>query len=85
MFLDNREEKSSRHVAVVAKFWDDNKPTKSLKYIHTISNFTDLVQFHLMWQILAKFSLGPIYRHLYLEKESDNFCGCVYLLYKAGS
>ena len=29
--LTNREEKSLRHVAMVAKFWDDNKPIKSLK------------------------------------------------------
>ena len=27
----NREEKSLRHVAIVAKFLDDNKPIKSLK------------------------------------------------------
>ena len=27
----NREEKSLRHVAIVAKFLDDNKPIKSLR------------------------------------------------------
>ena len=31
----------------------------TLKSIRTISNFTDLVQFHLIWQMLAEFSLGP--------------------------
>ena len=42
----NREEKSSRHVAIVAKFLDDNKPKTSLKkWIRTVSNFIDLVQF----------------------------------------
>ena len=66
----NREEKSQCHVAMVAKFLDDNKLIKSIR---TISNYTDLIQFHLIWQIMAKFSLGP-YRYLRLEKESDNFC-----------
>ena len=42
-----------------------------LLQLRTISNFTDLTQFHLIWQILAKFSLGL---YLSLEKESDNFC-----------
>ena len=52
----NREDKTLRHVSMVAKFLDDNKPKKSIR---TISNFTDLNQFHLTWQILEKFSLGP--------------------------
>ena len=54
-----REEKSLCHVAMEAKFFDD-KPKKSLikMSICTISNITDLIQFHLIWQILAKFSLG---------------------------
>ena len=30
VYLRNREEKSLRHVAMVAKFLDDNKPIKSL-------------------------------------------------------
>ena len=56
----NREEKSSRHFAMVAKFLDDNKPIKSLKKsIPTFSNFSDLIQFHLIWQIMTKFCLGP--------------------------
>ena len=47
----NREEKSLRLVAMEAKFLDDNKPISYL-------NFTDLIQFHLIWQISAKFSLA---------------------------
>ena len=40
----NREEKSLRHFAMVAKFLDDNKPKKSLtKWIRTFSNFIDLI------------------------------------------
>ena len=31
MMLVNREEKSLRHVAMVAKFLDDNKPKRHLK------------------------------------------------------
>ena len=68
----DREEKSSLHFAMVAKFLDDNKPIKSLKKsIPTFSNFTDVIQFHLIWQILTKFCLGP---YLSLSK-----C-CVYLM-----
>ena len=47
----SREEKSLRHVAMVAKFLDDNKP----KWIRTVSNFIDLIQFHLICQMLKKF------------------------------
>ena len=70
------EEKSLRHVSMVAEFLDDNKPKKSLKkWICTVSNFVDLVQFHSICQLLAKFSglnlKGP---YLRLEKEEENFC-----------
>ena len=42
---------------MVAKFLDDNKPRKSLKkYMRTVSNFIDLIQFHLICQMLAKCS-----------------------------
>ena len=68
--LTNGEEKSLRHVAMVVKVLDDNKPIKSFK--STISNFTDLIQFHLIWQILAKFSLGP-YLLLSKLRKSHNF------------
>ena len=44
--------------------------------IRTISNFTDLIQYRLIWQILAKFSLGPYLSlsTVSLENERDNFC-----------
>ena len=55
-YLKSRE-KSLRHVAMVAKFLDDNKPKTSLKkWIHAVTNFIDLIQFHLICQMLAKFS-----------------------------
>ena len=81
------EEKSIRHVAIVAKFLDDNEPKT---WIRTVSNFIDLIQFHLICQMLAKFSgvefKGP---YLSLEKEQENFCVlftcCVHLLYNAGA
>ena len=51
----NRE-KSLRHVAMVAKILDDNKLKTSLKeWIRTASNLIDLIQFHLIFQILGKF------------------------------
>ena len=49
-------EMRSRYVAMVAKFLKVNKPKTSLKKsIRTASNFIDLIQFHLIWQMLAKF------------------------------
>ena len=57
--VGSKKEKLLRHVAMVAKFLDDNKPKSHLKSIRTISNFTDLIQIHLIWQTLAKFSFGP--------------------------
>ena len=43
----NREEKTLRHVAMVVKFLDENKPKKKVNS-HTVSNFIDLIQFHLI-------------------------------------
>ena len=41
---------------MVAKLLDDNKARDSLKkYIRTVSNFIDLIQFRLISQMLAKF------------------------------
>ena len=55
--LANREEKLLRHVGMVAKFLDDTKPkTKSEKWSCTVSNFIELTQFHLICQMLGKFS-----------------------------
>ena len=66
---------------MVAKFLDDNKPRKSLKkYMRTVSNFIDLIQFHLICQMLAKFNvLGTLNRkgqYLSLEKEKEDFVLC---------
>ena len=74
--IDNREEKSLRHVAMIAKFSDDNKPKTSLKRrIRTASNFIDFIQFHLIWHMLVKFpGLNPKGPYLSLEEEKDNFC-----------
>ena len=70
----NREEKSSRHVAMVAKFPDDNKPKTSLKkWICTVSNSIDLIQFHLnnYLENLGEVVTGWIPKD-HIEKE--NFC-----------
>ena len=41
-----------RHVAVIAIFLGDGKPRKSLKkWIRTVSNFIDLIQFHFLSNI----------------------------------
>ena len=56
--IQNREEKQIRHVAIVAKFLYDNKPNGCLnmKWFCAFSNSIDLFQFHLICQMLAKFS-----------------------------
>ena len=42
---------------MVTEFLDDNKPKRSLKkLICTVSNFINLIQFHLICQMLAKVS-----------------------------
>ena len=58
---------------------DDNKPIKSLKRLFA------LIQFHLMWQILAKFSLRPYLSLSKFRKRKRQFLCCVHLLHKAGS
>ena len=68
----NRKEKWLHHVAMVAIFLDDNK-LKTLT--RTVSNFIDLIQFHLICQMFANFlGLNPKGPYLSLEKEKDNFC-----------
>ena len=74
----NREEKSLHHIAMVAKFFDDNNLKRHLhckKWIRTASNFIDLFSFHLICQMLVKFS-GSNRKGGYvsLEKEKQNFC-----------
>ena len=53
----NREEKLLPNIAMVAKFLNDNKPKTSLeKLICTVSNFINLIHFHLICQMSMKFS-----------------------------
>ena len=78
--VSNREEKSLRHVAMEAKFLDDNKPIKSL----TCKSLSHYFKLHRSYSIsfnLANLFFGTIsvYSDLSLEKESDNFC--VVLIY----
>ena len=76
----HREEKSLRHVAMVAIFLDHNK-TK----IRTVSNFSDLIQFHLICQMFGKFSgFNPKGPYESLEKKKNFLC-CVHLLLKPGA
>ena len=61
---------------MVAKFLNDNKLKTSLeKWICTVSNFIDLIQFHLICQMLAKFS-GDEYKRTVsrLRKRKTNIC-----------
>jgi len=82
----NREEKSLRHVVMKAKFRDDNKAKTSLKkWIRTVSNFIDLIQFHLICKILAKLSEVESERTVSeLRKRKRKFLCCVHQLHKAG-
>ena len=81
-----REEKSLRQFAMVAKFLHDNKPIKSLESLFTLFQTSpDLIQFHLIWQILAKFSFGPYLSSSKFRKRKRQFLCCVHLLHNAGS
>ena len=73
--LECREKKSLHHVVMVVKFLNDNKPKTSLKkWIHTVSNIIDFIQFHLICQILAKFlGLNPKGRYLSVQKGKEIF------------
>ena len=72
----HREDKSLRHVAMVAKFLEDNKPKTSLKrWIRNVSNFNDLIQFHVTCQMLAKFCAVKSERTVSkLRKRKRKFC-----------
>ena len=78
-------EMRSRYVAMVAKFLELNKPKTSLKKsIRTASNFIDLIQFHLIWQMLAKFSRFESESTVskFRRGKRQLLC-CVHLLHKA--
>ena len=54
---------------MVAKFLDDNELKMSLKSIRTVSKFIDLIQFHLICQLLAKFSAVETERTVFRFKK----------------
>ena len=70
-----KEEKSSCHVAMVAKFLDDNKPKRHLKvdsYCFKLHR-SHLISFNLS-NVGEIFWLNPKGRYVSLEKETQNFC-----------
>ena len=79
-FLVYREEKSLRHIAMVAKFLDDNKPKRPLKSGFALfqTSLTYSISFNLSnaGKIFCVKSEGP---YVSLEKEKQNFC-VVYML-----
>ena len=83
-FQNNTEEKSLRHVATVASFLNNNKLKTSLKkWIRTVSIFIDLIQFHLICQMLATFSGGESERTISkFRKRKSTFLCFVLLLHK---
>ena len=71
----NRQEKLLRHVAMVAKFLDENKPKIHLKSKFALFKLVGLIQSHFICQMLAKFSgRNPKGQYLTLEKEKETFC-----------
>ena len=70
-----------------SKFLDDKKPKISLKkWIRTVSNFDDLIQFDLICQMMAKFSGVKSERTVSkFRKRKRNFSCCARLLRKAGA
>ena len=70
---------------MVAKFLDDNKLKTSLKKgIRNASNFIDLIQFHLIWQMFAKSPRVESERTVskFRRGKRQLLC-CVYLLHRA--
>ena len=71
----NRQEKLLRHVAMVAKFWDENKPKIHLKSKFALFKLVGLIQFHFICQMLEKFcGLNRTGPYVSLEKEKETFC-----------
>ena len=70
-----------------SKFLDDNKPKTSLKKrIRAVSNFDGLIQFHLICQMLAKFSGVKSEKTVSkFRKRKRQFLRCARLLRKAGA
>ena len=68
-----RRSVTSRYHGSKISGWQQTK-TSLKKWIRTVSNFIDLNQFHLICQMLAKFSgLNPKGPYVSLEKEKENF------------
>ena len=59
--------------------WNTFSDNDTSKSIRTISNFTDLTQFHLIWPTLSEISLSKF------RNRKRQFLCCVYLLLKSGS
>ena len=79
-----RQEKSLRHVALVAKFLDDNKPKIHLKKVNS-----HCFKLHRSYSISFNFSnLGEIFwieaERTVSEFRKRDFLCCVHLLRKAG-
>ena len=80
-----REEKSLRRVAMVAKIseWQNIPKTSLMKWILTVSNLIDLIQFHLICQMLTRFS--GVKSERTVSKFRKRKLGCAHLVRKAGA
>ena len=76
LLTPNREEKSLRHVAMVAKFLDDNKPIKSLKSLFALFQSYLLFTFIKFGKLWRNFLWDRIYRYLSLGKKATIFVLC---------
>ena len=65
----NREEKSLRHVAMVAKFLDDNKPKSHLKSKFALFQTSSILFNFKCWQ-----NFLDLIRKTVSEKEKETFC-----------
>ena len=83
MTLESGWLKSLRHVAMVAKFVDE---TSLKKWLWTVSNFLDRIQFLLIGQMSAKLSEVESERTVFdFRKRKRKFLPCVHQLHKAGA
>ena len=63
----NRKEKSLRHVAMVAKFLDDNKPKKLLKSLFALLHRSYSISFNLA--NLGEIFFGTVSIVIYVQKK----------------
>ena len=81
----NREEKSLRHVAIVANFLDDNTKTSLKKWIRTVSKSSSYLILFTLSNVGEIFWVEPKRTVRKFRKRKTKLLCCAHLLHKAGA